>query len=211
MTKPLPIQNVTAGTYLEALQDNSNWPVCFKISYEKMRWLCRYPVWNMIGKFIGSTRSYHEGLALSVALISTAKRSSKRMTPSEYELYRDRLWEFHLDMLDKLDLWSEYLACFAKLRSELSYSHKWNRSSGMERHPDLSHYLCGEGPDHLLVHFLIGRHERKQIIERKLQRQRIGKSATHLRHHSKNSLSPDELRKRVKFLVEKFTPYMPLC
>ncbi len=211
MTNLLPIKNKTTVGILEALRGKSGGSPCVKISYEKMRWLCRYPVWNMVCEFIRSTRSYSEGLALSVALISTAERHSGRMTKSENDLYRDFLWKFHLDMLDKLDMWAEYLDCFSKLRDNTQYCHKWKRTSGIDSHPHISHYVCGESPDYVLVHFLIGRHERKEIIQRKLERLNVGKTIRHLQHHRRSTLSPDELRKRVESLVEKFTPYMPLC
>jgi len=192
-------------------QDSSLSSWSLKISYEKLQLFCRYPVWNMLQEFIRSTRSYREGLALSVGLITTAEQNSNCMSPTERELYHDRLWLFHLNMLDKLDMWPEYLNCFDKLRDDVSHCHKWKRTSGILIHPHILHYMCGEASDHVSVHFLIGVHERKEIIVRKLQRSKSGKSTGHLQHHKRDALSSAELRERVDFLVRKFTPYMPLC
>lgn len=118
------------------------------------------------------------------------------LTVSEKELYRNRVWEFHLNMLDKLDMWSDYLACFSKLRNNTQYCHKWKRRSGIGSHPHIKHYICLEQEDHLLVHFLIGRHERKEIIERKLAKLKAGKTTNHLKHHTRAILSSDELNEK---------------
>ncbi len=211
MTTSVLLNGMTSVSSPNLLGDNSESSLCIKISYEKMRLLCQYPVWNMISEFIRSTRSYNEGLALSASLMATAERHSDQMSPNLKKLYQHKLWLFHLDMLDKLDLWPDYLTCFKKLRDDLQYCNKWKSTSGISSHPHFKHYFCGETSDGILIHFLIGVHERKEIVERKLQRQKAGKSIEHLHHHTQKTISTDELRQRVEFLVKKFTPYMPLC
>jgi len=68
-----------------------------------------HPLWSFIQQMITSTRSYHDGLEAGFFLLKYTEQHRKQLSKEGFEENVIQLTYFILKMLDKLDMWEEYL------------------------------------------------------------------------------------------------------
>jgi hypothetical protein len=172
------------------------------IPLDRLRYLLTYPVWGIAQQFVVRTRSYKEWLRFVRVLLRAAFIYQDQFTEHEQRSFFPSLFYSLLYMLDKLDRWEEYLACWHVLREHTSF-YSIYAADAISRHGGridpfvLSHHgsICH-------VHFLYGDSHRKRIIERKLAKQISGRCVDNMRHAPRSELSPDEIRSRIVWLIE---------
>lgn len=148
-------------------------------SIDKYKKLFNYPLWNYIANSIIYLKEFGVGLDGAEFLISLTDHYKNQLTKKEYKHNLYLIWYFYLKLLDKADLWQEYIDTFNKLKS-IPYV----------VHPHSDNHLTTET---LLI-------SRYKIMERKIARQKQGKSTEHLQHKQRNDISDEEYKRRSKLL-----------
>lgn len=179
-----------------------------------------------------STRAYDDGLGVGFRLLAATERYRRRMTAKAYEEKLITLYLFILNMLDKADGWEEYLAAWQSIRENttlsLSYSFDALESHGEKIRPFVLSGLperrkaIGDGgstalahtdgvqelthdppqPQDIQVHFLYLQKHRRELVERKLARQRAGKLVRSMMHGRREDLTRAEIRDRLAWIRE---------
>jgi hypothetical protein len=174
------------------------------MSLRQLRYFCSYPLWNIATAFLKHTRSYSDGLEIAQLLLRAAYDYRHEIPREENERYFSLLFSFYLAMLDRLDRWDEFLRCYDALMRVTSFYLTYAADAEALHGPKLRQYILDTERGFLKVHFLWGQHHRREIIERKMTRQRDGRSVGHLRHAQKNELTPHEISRRIAWLIKWF-------
>jgi hypothetical protein len=168
-------------------------PLKVKLDLRRYKFLLGYQGWNYFLSTILSTRAYAAGLEACLRLLTFAAGHRDRLTDVEYERHLQHLYSAILDMLDRLDMWEEYLTVWNSLRVNTSLAFQQPRrpvSFGMEPFT-----LRDEGKL-IHVHFLWFTAHRKRVIERKVAKLHAGKKLGNLLHSQQEELSEGEVRQR---------------
>lgn len=148
-------------------------------SLEKYKRILDYNHWGFVQNTIIYLKEYDVGLEGAEFLLFLTEHYKEQLTEKEYRRSLYHIWYFYLKLLTKADLWHEFIDTFNKIKSNPDIVH-----------PHSSNHITTETP-------LISRYK---IIERKIARQKQGKSVNHLRHKQRNELLDEEYTRRLRLL-----------
>lgn len=124
------------------------------------------------------TRTYEQGLSVAAYLIEALNECIDQVTAAEWNEWMACFLYLHLNMLDYLNLWDDYIACFDQIRCAMS-----------------------EGQlDERYMHFFSS--SRYEIIQRKLYKKKQGYKLGNLLRHQQNQLSKEEIDYRFERVLQ---------
>lgn len=138
-----------------------------------------------------ATRSYPEGLDAAVLLLRLTEANRSRLDKEEYQTNLTFLYYFLLTVLDKMDRWEEHLRVWERLQQKT----KVVSLSAVQADDPLAN------DDSVYADVLSLTDYRKEIIERKLERQRAGKKVGNLLHARKEELPEKEIQERLERIL----------
>lgn len=138
-----------------------------------------------------ATRSYPEGLDAAVLLLRLTEANRSRLDKEEYQTNLTFLYYFLLTVLDKMDRWEEYLRVWERLQQKT----KVVSLSAVQADDPLAN------DDSVYADVLSLTDYRKELIERKLERQRAGKKVGNLLHARKEELPEEEIQERLERIL----------
>ena len=156
----------------------------------------------MIRQAIVDTRSYDRGVDAGLRLLGHTETYRNVLDTREVESHLTTLCLFVLEMLDKLDEWTGYLATWHLIREHTSCSLTYQRAARVAHGPRLTPFILAEHGGVMRVHFLYLTLHRKMLIERKLDRQRRGAKLGGVRHAPQDELSDAEIPERFEAVAE---------
>lgn len=165
-----------------------------------LRVLLSYPLCNWVNEFFLTTRNYYSGLKFTDYANEIICNNTDRITPGEYERMDKKLTTYKLVMLDFLNDWDEYINLFDNTLANKKYYVLYPKHA--QKHIKDKYILLDDGY-FISAHFLCFMDKRYSIINRKLSRQKVGKSTEHLRRHHQYMLSDEEIEKRYKAIINK--------
>ena len=158
------------------------------------------PTWYLVTQFLVTGRWYEEGLDLALQLLGCTERYHHVLSAREEARARMQLYALVLDMLDRLDAWDTYLKLWHQLRQHTTYTLTYG--GGAATLPRAQPYVMRREGNRTALHFLWISDHRKQLIERKLAKQRAGRPLGNMRHHPQSDLSDAELRRRLAWVAQ---------
>ena len=171
-----------------------------RIDLPTFRALLGDPTWYLVTQFLVTGRWYEQGLELAFELLACADRYHQDLSAHEEARARMQLYALVLDMLDRLDAWDTYLEVWHQLRQHTAYSLVYGGGAAMR--PRAQPYVLRREANRTYLHFLWIVSHRKELIERKLAKQRAGRPLGNLRHHPQSDLSDAELRRRRAWVAQ---------
>ena len=138
-----------------------------------------------------ATRSYPEGLDAAVLLLRLTEANRSRLDKEEYQTNLTFLYYFLLTVLDKMDRWEEYLRVWERLQQKT----KVVSLSAVQADDPLAN------DDSVYADVLSLTDYRKELIERKLERQRAGKKMGNLLHARQEELPEEEIQERLERIL----------
>lgn len=180
------------------------------------------PYWSAIVQSFIATRAYGDGLEAAFRLLEAVERFRDPLGVRAYRGHRIALYLFLLTMLDKADRWEAYLAAWDSIRIHADLWLPYSADALAVHGPRLASFVrrakgaCGVSlaaqhpatarprahPSVIRVHFLYVQLHRKELIERKLARQRAGDKMGNLRHATRGTLTAEEIRQRLERIRE---------
>jgi hypothetical protein len=159
--------------------------------------------WNLVIQMINRTREYETGLYGVRVLIAFGETHRNEIEARWWDSHMSQLYGSGLRMLDKLDRWNAYLVRWDELRRDVHIAFEchvdesWWKLYGEEARP----YLVRQEGHRAWFHFMRGSERRRKLIERKVDRSAAGKSMKTHRHHGKEELSVEEVKRRIAELL----------
>jgi hypothetical protein len=185
------------------------------------------PFWEGFSHTIWELEAYEEGLDAIAYLLALTDQYKNKLSEEVVKTNLFKLWSLELHVLDKSDHWEEFLETIEKIKLE-PYGKEFlpkypflPRSAGTAAAPDYF-YLTEEGKkafktaadknawyheattlrkkgDPSVQNWFISRIELSQrIIQKKIDRQKSGKSINHLMHKKPGGLSTEGYHKRIE-------------
>ena len=105
-------------------------------------------------------------------------------------------------MLDKGDEWERYLATWDLMRRHTSCGLTYSRAARFRHGPRMTPFILGEDARGLHVHYLYLIAYRRDIVERKRDRQRRGGKLGNCWHGRQEELSDAEIRERLERVAQ---------
>jgi hypothetical protein len=93
--------------------------------------------WSYFQKGVVATRDYEAGLQAGHRLLHFAQEHKGRLSAREYRWNRVKLCGFILEMLDRLDLWQEYLWRWEEIKTATGWELHKSRRKIVERKLEL--------------------------------------------------------------------------
>ena len=121
----------------------------------------------------------------------------EHLSAEEFEHHWRSLAYHHLNMLDKLDRWEEYLETWDSIRTSTRFAVTYAMDARGVHQGRIDPYILGEDAHTLRIHFLYSGSDRREVIERKLARKQAGKKLGNLYHGVQSDLSPQEVQQRL--------------
>jgi len=172
-----------------------------KLDAEKYRRLLSYPGWNYFTQSIKATRAFENGLDACLVLLRYTEDIREGLSVKEYERNLQTLYTFLLIVLDHLDRWDDYLSLWENLRKNTNFSATYAKE-GLQLHGNrIQPFILGEDGEYILVHFLYGMSDRKELIKRKQALQRSGKKAR--KHTRQEELSNKQIEQRLQKVKDR--------
>ena len=176
--------------------------------FEHYAQLLRDRTWNQFLQFVDYTRSFDRGLEIGFLLLTAHEHFREELATERAERNAALIYSFILRMLDKLDLWEEFVTAYDYLleHTRLSFGGYYAEDSrphhlGNGANP----YILGDVPGGFRVHFLYGLGHRRSVIQRKIERRKEGKKLGNLYHARQSDLTEQELQDRVRWLLEFYS------
>lgn len=132
--------------------------------------------------------------------VSVLDNNADRLSDTERRRYFIQLSTFTLFLLDRLNLWDEYINFFEKLLEKKDCFLKYNLPLKISVDPV---YIISENDCVINVHFLYFIDKRYKITKSKLVKQSQWKSVEHLKRHQKSRLSQNEIDRRYKIIIDR--------
>lgn len=170
--------------------------------------------WVYARAAIVHTRCYTEGIRFvdRLSTLNDKFYSTQRFTKEEYEKYDHKLSEFKLVLLDRSDLWFDYIQYFEQYRMEKSYVLKYSRGDPLlpRGDPVIVDYVIKEDYKFKYVHFLYTHHHRYELIKTKMKKLRQGKRVGNLYHKQKSELADEEIERRFRDIIYRAEHGIPV-
>ena len=159
--------------------------------------------WGWLTEAVRVTRSYQAGLDLGLLLLRVIELHQPHLSRAGVAAHRRRLYWFILDMLDRLDQWDAYLATWERVRAHAAETLIYQACARHQHGARLAPFILGEDAADLTVHFLWPTLHRRELIERKVARQRRGQKLGNVKHATQDALTTDELRVRLAWVARQ--------
>lgn len=188
-----PIKHPSLAVLDELVDDDSElWTV------ERIRHLTHLRNFCTVKDMLLMTRSYTLGISLASSLfLGSIKYSEELKATDEFDRIQEISAMFLLELLDKADKWETYLLWFKFLRENANSYVSYERHILSHEGNDIDEFIVGHSDGDSLVHNLYFYRRRRDIIERKLERWRSGKSYKNDLHHNKDELSDMDIKSRI--------------
>ena len=173
-----------------------------RINLATYRAILAYPWWNLIRRAIVDTRAYDRGLDAGLQLLRHSDTYRDVLDPRELESHIRTLCLFVLEMLDKGDEWERYLATWDLMRGHTSCGLTYSHAARFRHGPRMTPFILGEDARGLHVHYLYLIAYRRDIVERKRDRQRRGGKLGNCWHGRQEELSDAEIRERLERVAQ---------
>jgi hypothetical protein len=133
-------------------------------------------------------------------LLTHLESAQDQLSKEEFERCWQALASHHLNMLDKLDRWEEYLETWDNIRSNALMTLTYAKDARESHEGRIDPYVLHDDARILYVHFLYPSSHRRGVIERKLARKRAGAKLGNLYHAPKSELTNEEIRQRIDWI-----------
>lgn len=171
---------------------------------ERIRNTTKYPNWTLAIDSLEATRNYDLALSFSISIFIRSFDYTSEMSKDELERIHHITSSFILSMLDKADMWEEFLAWFWFLRHHTESYLRYDLHIGSHNDSDLEQFIDDKGDHYTWVHNMYVYNHRRRIVERKLSRRRTGMERKSDLHHPKSELSHMDLRRRLENVFAHF-------
>lgn len=101
--------------------DLSHYLIQYKDPFPVMKALLSYPLCNWVNEYFNYTRDYESGLNYVRYCRDIIEVNKEQISPSEGEKWDMYLITLKLNMLDRLNLWQEYIEYFDSLIDKKTY------------------------------------------------------------------------------------------
>jgi len=167
------------------------------ISFEQYCELCSYPAWNIVLQAFNSLRKYEKGIDFGFILLSYTESYKDILKQNHY--YRNKRSAFCLIliMLDKADMWEEYLSAWTQIWENTKIREYCSAHCKNANGKCSSEYLICQDERSDYIHFLSGFEYRKRVIERKIRRQKNNKKIGNMLHDTEFDLTKNERMERI--------------
>lgn len=155
-----------------ALEDPILQYICSKDFVPMMRTVFKAKLFHPISEVYRYTRTYEQGLSVAGCLMETLNECIHQVTTDEWNKWMMCFLRLQLNMLDYLNRWEDYIACFDQVRQAMA---------------------DGQLDAHYSFLFSLSRYE---IIQRKLNKKKRGHKLGGLLRHQQNRLSKEEIDDR---------------
>ena len=177
--------------------------VSTRLDLPRYRRIMSSPTWGCVTQAVVATRSYVAGLDAGLQLLQFTDDHIDELSPHEAAGNRMALYLLVLDMLDRADEWTGYLAAWDQIRTHTDYTVTYSPDAKLAA-TRMAPYIIRREPHVLHVHFLWLTSHRRAVIARKVQAQREGRRLGNRWHRPQDELSLGERRRRVQRLVAVF-------
>lgn len=167
LSSALPYKPAVETSY--ALADPIIQYICGENFVSMMRAVFKAKLFHPIAEVYRYTRTYEQGLSVAGYLIETLNECIYQVTAAEWNEWMMCFLSLQLNMLDYLNQWEDYIACFDQVRQamadgQLDVRYKYFLSS-----------------------------KRYEIIQRKLDKKNQGYKLGGLLRHQQNQLTKEEI------------------
>ena len=169
---------------------------------QKFKALLSLQYWLNVRAAVINTRSYEEGLVAVKRLeeLNLLYKKQNFLTELEYEEFQSRLFLFHLELLDKADLWDDFVRLFENLLQHRDVYKHTKIISALEN-SDIHPYVLGVDNQFAYIHPLWYLDYRYKIILKKVARKSKSKKVGNLQHKSQSELSEQEVQRRIMAVI----------
>jgi hypothetical protein len=164
--------------------------------------------WNHLWNIISYTKSYQQGIEIALTLLDKVERYKDSFNDKENECQLILIYSQFINMLDKADMWEDYLENWKIIKQksiELKLGMEYSNSSRVFH---LSRggkdYFIGDTPSGFKLSFMYSQEERKKLIERKLDKAKGGKKIINYLHEQQEDLTAEEVKERYDWLINFF-------
>lgn len=177
-------------------------------SIDDLRKLLDSSVWGFVVELLIRTRSYDAGLEGAERLSEILQKHKDDISQNEFDEFFKSIHTLKLNMLDKMDLWAEYVAHWESLRESTSYELCYSKPSSVELLEEKEVNLKSEWSlrrsfilrvedEFVFIHWLYHASRRYELIKRKLDRRFSGRQRKSDFHAAQLDLSEHEIRRRI--------------
>lgn len=158
-----------------------------------------WPHCHKLYRIIYATKSFNEGVDFCHLALNKLEQESNVLDKKQYEHYLMQICEYLLCFLDLGDKWEDYLNLWNEIFEKLPIMAdmpKVNFDSLKISKDKMDQFSYKEKNERVQVHFLWLRSDRKKIIQRKLDKFRLGKKTGNLVHVQQDALTNQEIKDR---------------
>ena len=164
--------------------------------------------WNQLWQIVSYTKAYQQGIEICLTLLDKFEKYQANFSDKEQAHQLILIYTVFLNMLDKADMWEEYLHNWEKIKQksiELKLGNEYTHSSRdfhYSRGGD--EFFIEDTPIGFKLSFMYGTKSRKELIQRKLDKAiKSGKIKNYL-HEQQTDLTAEEIKERYDWLVKYF-------
>lgn len=144
-------------------------------------------------------RYFELGLTFYDICLQEIEANRDKIEDWKYDRYQEYLIDLKLEMLDYLNEWDEYIAFSNWVIENVKMPYTFNRPEYIDKR-----YFYNNDSDGEQIHFLLRQSDRYEIITRKIERRKCGKSIDHLKRHQQVELTYDQIEYRYNMVLQFF-------
>ena len=167
---------------------------------------CRY--WGNLWNLINYTKSYHHGIEIALIFLEKFEQYRSKYNEKEKGIQLSLISTRFLGMLDKADMWEEYLKNWELIKQksiEFNIGFEYQESSRKSHFArGAEEYFLGNTKIGFRLSFMYSISYRKSIIERKLSKAKVSKSINNITHEQQSDLTEEEIKERYDWLMNFF-------
>jgi hypothetical protein len=186
-------------------------PTADPLDWESYRVTMDNATWKPLWRDIDATHAYEDGLEAGLRLLEATQQHRGQLSPKGYRSNQILLYRSILSMLDKADRWDAYLAAWEAIWAHTSECLPVRGDALLGGDPQLAPYVRRDDggfgvppipygvrpPKTIAVHFLYPQLRRKTLIEKRLARDRAGRSTSDRRPVGRDALTSEEIQSRL--------------
>lgn len=167
-----------------------------------------YRYWGNLWNLINYTKSYYHGIEVALIFLEKFEQYRSKYNEKEQGIQLSLISSSFLGMLDKADLWEEYLKNWELIKQKSiefnigfeyqEYSRKFHFDRGAEE------FFLGNTKIGFRLSFMYSGSYRKAVVERKQSKARKSKSYRNLTHEQQSDLTAEEIKERYDWLMNFF-------
>ncbi len=156
--------------------------------------------WNSFRQILTRTRNEEYSLILADKFSNILENLRSQISDEDFKKFDMQIINMKMVALDQTDRWLRYLEYFEQIFKEKNYTMIYSKGSDDTKR--FGRYLLKKTENSNIVHFLYLSESRRQVIQRKADRAIHGKSTKHLRHHTQDQLTDEEIEHRYNQVIE---------